>query len=73
MRKLAGLTLAVLLVGCAGNNDDKVMVDANGKPQGAGVTRSDAPKRSQDFRNANPGEMNDSANVKDYRQATNGR
>jgi len=55
------------LAGCQQNPDAGVMVDANNKRQGEGVTSPTAPKSSADFMKQNKSKMEDPNNQKAYR------
>jgi len=71
-RKLMALGVVgfgLALAGCQQSNDAGVMVDAQAKPQGAGVAPKNAAKSSSDFYKNNRGPMNDPANQKGYRDS----
>jgi len=69
-KKLAALGvvgLGLALSGCQQSNESGVMVDAQGKKQGEGVTPPNAPKSSADFMKQNKSGMQDPANQKSYK------
>jgi len=65
---LAVVGLGLAFIGCAQDADKAVMVDAQGKPQGAGVTPQGASRTSADFADKNKGPMQ-GAKMEEYKKA----